>query len=407
MNEYRPSEPLGKAYVVGTVDTKGEELRYVRDILRSRGIATLLVDLGTRRTNLDADISNEAVAAHHPLSSELVFGDDRGQAIQAMGEAFRRFLVGRTDVAGIIGLGGSGGSAMIAPALQALRIGVPKILVSTLASGDVSTYVGISDIQMINPVTDIAGLNRIARIVLGNAANSLAGMITGTVVAAADERIPIGLTVYGVTTPCVRHVTERLRDRFDCLAFHATNIGGRSLENLLEAGLLTGFIDITTSDVTDSLFGGAFPAGKDRLGATQRTRAPYVGSCGALDMINFREPSSVPARYRKRNLYQHNPYITLVRTTPSENEQLGEWLAERLNRCDGPVRFLLPEKGVSALDAPGKPFLDREADEALFGTIEKAVNQTENRRVERLPFHINDPGFGAALAANYLQLLNR
>jgi uncharacterized protein (UPF0261 family) len=407
MNEHLSHPPLGKAYVVGTVDTKGEELRYVRDILRSRGIATLLVDLGTRRTGLDAaDISNEAVAAHHLLGPEAVFGDDRGQAIQAMGEAFKRFLVGRTDVAGIIGLGGSGGSAMIAPALQALRIGVPKILVSTLASGDVSAYVGISDIQMINPVTDIAGLNRIARTVLGNAANSLAGMITGQVVAAADERIPVGITVYGVTTLCVRHVVERLRDRFDCLAFHATDIGGRSLENLLESGLLTGFIDITTSDVADSLFGGAFPAGEDRLGATQRTRAPYVGSCGALDMINFREPSSVPMRYQKRNLYQHNPYITLVRTTPSENEQLGRWLAERLNRCAGPVRFLLPEKGISALDAPGQPFFDREADEALFATIEETVIQTEYRRVERLPHHINDPQFGAAVAANYVQLLD-
>jgi uncharacterized protein (UPF0261 family) len=398
---------LRKAYVVGTLDTKGEELSYVREILRAREIATSLVDIATRKSRSEADVSSESVAAHHPTNPGLVFCEDRGQAIQSMSEAFRSFLVSRTDVAGVIGLGGSGGSAIIAPALQALRIGIPKILVSTLASGNVTAYVGTSDIQMINPVTDIAGLNRISRVVLGNAANSLAGMILGNLPADVDARPPIGLTMYGVTTPCVRHVTDILRDRFDCLAFHATNIGGRSMENLLRSGLLSGLIDITTSDVTDLLFGGAFPAGENRLDATRQTRTPYVGSCGALDMINFREPSTLPSQYRQRNLHQHNPFITLVRTTAAENERVGHWLAERLNRCDGPVRFLIPEKGVSALDAPGKPFFDPEADAALFEAIEKAIVPTENRRVERLPFHINDPEFGAAIATNYLQLQNQ
>jgi uncharacterized protein (UPF0261 family) len=397
---------LRKAYVVGTLDTKGEELKYVRDILRAREVATLLVDIATRKADSEADVSSKSVAAHHPANPDLVFCEDRGQAIQSMSEAFRSFLVSRTDLAGVIGLGGSGGSAIVAPALQALRIGVPKILVSTLASGDVTAYVGTSDIQMINPVTDIAGLNRISRIVLGNAANSLAGMILGNLPTNVDVRLPIGLTMYGVTTPCVRHVTKVLRDRFDCLAFHATNIGGRSIENLLQSGLLSGLIDITTSDVTDLLFGGAFPASENRLDATRQTRTPYVGSCGALDMINFRELSTLPSQYRQRNLYQHNPFITLVRTTASENEQVGHWLAKRLNRCDGPIRFLIPEKGVSALDAPGQPFFDPEADAALFEAIEKAIVPTENRRVERLPFHINDPEFGAVIAANYLQLEN-
>jgi uncharacterized protein (UPF0261 family) len=398
---------LRKAYVVGTLDTKGEELKYVRDILRAREVATLLVDIATRKADSEADVSSKSVAAHHPANPDLVFCEDRGQAIQSMSEAFRSFLVSRTDLAGVIGLGGSGGSAIVAPALQALRIGVPKILVSTLASGDVTAYVGTSDIQMINPVTDIAGLNRISRIVLGNAANSLAGMILGNLPTNVDVRLPIGLTMYGVTTPCVRHVTKVLRDRFDCLAFHATNIGGRSIENLLQSGLLSGLIDITTSDVTDLLFGGAFPASENRLDATRQTRTPYVGSCGALDMINFRELSTLPSQYRQRNLYQHNPFITLVRTTASENEQVGHWLAKRLNRCDGPIRFLIPEKGVSALDAPGQPFFDPEADAALFEAIEKAIVPTEKRRVERLPCHINDPEFGAAIATNYLQLQNQ
>jgi uncharacterized protein (UPF0261 family) len=398
---------LRKAYVVGTLDTKGEELKYVRDILRAREIPTSLVDIATRKARSEADVSSASVAAHHPENPDLVFCEDRGQAIQSMSEAFRSFLVTRTDLAGVITLGGSGGSAIVAPALQALRIGIPKILVSTLASGDVTAYVGTSDIQMINPVTDIAGLNRISRMVLGNAANSLAGMILGTLPIDIDARLPIGLTMYGVTTPCVRHVTEILRDRFDCLAFHATNIGGRSMENLLESGLLSGLIDITTSDVTDLLFGGAFPAGENRLDATRQTRTPYVGSCGALDMINLRELSTLPSQHRQRNVYQHNPFITLVRTTASENERVGLWLAERLNRCDGPIRFLIPEKGVSALDAPGKPFFDPEADAALFEAIEKAIVPTEKRRVERLPFHINDPEFGAAIATIYLQLQNQ
>jgi uncharacterized protein (UPF0261 family) len=404
---FLPSPKLRKAYVVGTLDTKGEELKYVRDILRAREIATSLVDIATRKANSEADVSSESVAAHHPANPDLVFCEDRGQAIQSMSEAFKNFLVSRTDLAGVIGLGGSGGSAIVAPALQALRIGIPKVLVSTLASGDVTAYVGTSDIQMINPVTDIAGLNRISRIVLGNAANSLAGMILGNPLTNVDARLPVGLTMYGVTTPCVRHVTEILRDRFDCLAFHATNIGGRSMENLLQSGLLSGLIDITTSDVTDLLFGGAFPAGENRLDATRQTRTPYVGSCGALDMINFREQSTLPSQYRQRTLHQHNPFITLVRTTASENQRVGHWLAERLNRCDGPIRFLIPEKGVSALDAPGKPFFDPEADAALFEAIEKAIVPTEKRRVERLPFHINDPEFGAAVAANYLQLQNQ
>jgi uncharacterized protein (UPF0261 family) len=396
-----------KAYVVGTLDTKGEELRYIREILRSRDIATSLIDLATRKTHSEADVLSESVAAYHPVNPDLVFSEDRGEAIQSMSQAFKNFLVSRTDLGGVIGLGGSGGSAIIAPALQALRIGIPKILVSTLASGDVTAYVGTSDIQMINPVTDIAGLNRISRLVLGNAANSLAGMIAGSLPGAVDVRPPIGLTMYGVTTACVRQVTDILRNRFDCLPFHATSVGGRSMENLLLSGLLCGLIDITTSDVTDLLFGGAFPAATNRLGATQETRTPYVGSCGALDMINFRELSTLPSQYRERNLYRHNPFITLVRTTPAENEQVGRWLAERLNRCGGPIRFLIPEKGVSALDAPGKPFFDPAADAALFAAIEKTMTQTEDRRLERLPFHINDPEFGAAIAASYLQLQNQ
>jgi uncharacterized protein (UPF0261 family) len=391
------------AYVVGTIDTKGEELRYVRDLLADAGIPTVLVDVGPRSQDTRCDVRSAEVAAYHPASSAGILANDRGKAIEAMAQAFLKFLPGRQDVGGVIGLGGSGGSAIIAPGLQALPIGVPKIMVSTLASGDVSAYIGTSDIQMINPVTDIAGLNSVSRVVLGNAAHSLAGMMSRPIKRIESSNPAIGLTMYGVTTPCVRHVTDQLKNQFDCLVFHATGPGGQSMEHLLESAFLSGVIDVTTSDIVDLLLGGHFAAKDDRLGAVAKTRAPYVGSCGALDMINFRAPETVPAHYQKRRIHHHNSFITLVRTTPEENRIVGRWIGEKLNQCQGPVRFLIPEKGVSALDAPEQPFFDPEADEALFRAIEATVRMTGTRIVRRLPLHINDPAFGSALAENFFE----
>jgi uncharacterized protein (UPF0261 family) len=393
-----------KAYIVGTIDTKGEELRYVRDLIAQAGIATVLVDVGPRSGDVTCEVSSAEVAAYHPTNPAAVAASDRGSAISAMATAFSCFLAGQSDVGGVIGLGGSGGSAIIAPALQALPIGIPKILVSTVASGDISAYVGTSDIQMINPVTDIAGLNRLSRVILGNAAHALVGMVGRPIKLPEASKQAVGLTMYGVTTPCVRHVTDRLRDQFDCLVFHATGPGGKSMESLLESGCLVGIIDTTTSDIVDLLMGGHFAASHDRLGAVARTRAPYVGSCGALDMIDFREPDTVPLRYRERRLHRHNPHITLVRTNAEENLVVGNWLGEKLNECEGPVRFLIPEKGVSSMDAPGQPFFDPEANQALFDAIEAAVHQNEIRKVLRLPLHINDPDFGAALVESFREI---
>jgi uncharacterized protein (UPF0261 family) len=398
---------LLKAYVVGTLDTKGEELRYVRDLIAETGITTVLVDVGPPSLDPDCDVRSAEVASYHPGSSTATAVEDRGRAIEAMAQAFARFLAHRTDIGGVIGLGGSGGSAIITPALQALPIGIPKIMVSTLASGDVSAYVGTSDIQMINPVTDIAGLNRLSRVVLGNAAHALVGMMWRPIKLLETTKPAIGLTMYGVTTSCVRHVTDKLKKQFDCLVFHATGPGGQSMERLLESRVLCGVIDSTTSDIVDLLLGGAFAAGKDRLGAVVRTRAPYVGSCGALDMVNFRALETVPIHYRERKLHRHNPFITLVRTTPEENVIVGKWIGEKLNQCEGHVRFLLPEAGVSALDAPGQPFFDPEADEALFGSIEATVQKTEKRIVRRLPLHINDPDFGFALVQSFHEVTER
>jgi len=392
---------MKRVYVVGTVDTKGGELAYVAERVRAAGAEPLLVDVGTRTPEIAADVSARQVAEHHPGGSEAVLGlDDRGAAVDAMGQAFARFIRTRDDIAGVVGIGGGGGTSIVTAGMRDLPVGMPKLMVSTLASGDVGAYVEVSDIAMMYSVTDIAGLNRISRVVLANAAYAIAGMARASV-PEAETRPAVGLTMFGVTTPCVTQATELLRGDYDCLVFHATGTGGRAMEKLVDSDLLVGVIDATTTEVCDLLFDGVLSAGPDRLGAIARTGIPYVGSVGALDMVNFRGFDTVPEKYRARNLYRHNPQVTLMRTTVEENREMGEWIAERLNRCKGPVRFLIPEKGVSAIDAPGQPFHDPEADGVLFDTVEERVEQTTERRLERLPYHINDPEFSAALVENF------
>ena len=235
-------------------------------------------------------------------------------------------------------------------------------MISTVASGDVGRYVGPADIMMMYSVTDVQGLNAISRQILANGAQAMAGMVQGAArrgrarraARAARPELPaIGLTMFGVTTPCVQQLTAALAGEYDCLVFHATGVGGQSMEKLVDGGQLEGVIDITTTEVCDLLMGGVFPATEDRFGAIIRARMPYVGSVGALDMVNFGPRDTVPARYQGRLLHQHNPQVTLMRTTPDENERMGRWIGERLNQMDAPVRFLLPEGGVSALDRPG------------------------------------------------------
>ena len=397
---------MARAYVVGTCDTKGDELGYVRDLIAASGVSTTLVDLGTRSEGAQADVTSREVAAHHPAGADAVFTDDRGAAIAAMGEAFARFVETRGDIGGMIGLGGSGGTALIAPALRALPIGTPKVMVSTVASGNVAPYVGPSDICMMYSVTDIAGLNRISRRVLGNAAHALAGMMTHRVAPAGQGAKPaIALTMFGVTTPCVEQVTAALDADYDCLVFHATGTGGQSMEKLVDSGLVVGVIDVTTTEVCDLLMGGVFSAGEDRFGAIARTGVPYVGSCGALDMVNFGAVDTVPPRYRQRNLYVHNPQVTLMRTTAEENRQIGQWIGRKLNACEGEVRLLVPEGGVSVIDAPGQPFHDPTADAALFDALEATVIQTPRRRLIRLPHHLNDPAFAKALVDQFREIV--
>ena len=388
-------------YVVGTCDTKGAELSYVKRITLEQGVGACVVDVSTYAQGLGADVEPAEVASYHPEGPQAVFTGDRGRSIAAMAIALERFLQSRDDIGGVLGLGGSGGTALIAPAMRALAIGVPKLLVSTVASSNVAPYVGASDISMMYSVTDLAGLNRISRIVLANAAHAMAGMVCTPPQISSSDRPAVGITMFGVTTPCVNHLVELLRDTHDCLVFHATGTGGQSMEKLADSGLIVGVIDVTTTEVCDLLMGGVFPCTMDRFGAIARTGLPYIGSCGALDMVNFGALDTVPAQYRDRNLYVHNPQVTLMRTTPEENTLIGEWIGERLNRCEGPVRFLLPMGGVSVLDAPGMAFYDPTADAALFEALEKTVRQTDQRRLIRVPHALNDPRFADALLGQF------
>jgi uncharacterized protein (UPF0261 family)/ABC-type branched-subunit amino acid transport system ATPase component len=392
------------AYVAGTFDTKGRELTFIKQCLDRLGLRTVTVDLGTSRKPSTATINAAEVARHHPRGVSAVFSADRGAAVSAMAEAFERFIVTRRDVGGIISAGGSGGTALATPAMRRLPIGVPKVMVSTVASGDVQRYVGPSDICMMYSVTDVQGINRISEQVLSNAAHALAGMMAHQRRASTVEKPAIGLTMFGLTTPCVQAVVRALEDRYDCLVFHATGTGGQSMEKLADSGLLAGVIDATTTEVADLLMGGVMSAGEGRLDTVARTRIPYVGSCGALDMVNFWAMETVPERYRGRNLHVHNPNVTLMRTTAEENARMGRWIGEKLNRCEGPVRFLIPEKGVSGIDAPGQPFHDPAADAALFKALTDTIRQTERRRLIRLPHHVNDPAFAAALVASFLEI---
>jgi uncharacterized protein (UPF0261 family) len=400
----RKVRTMPRIYVVGTADTKGEELAFLRSLVAEAGGDPVLVDVGTRTPKCAVDIAASEVAAHHPSGAGAALsGDDRGTAVAAMGEAFARFIATRDDIAGIVGIGGGGGTSIVTAGMRVLPIGLPKLMVSTLASGDVGAFVGVSDIAMMSSVTDIAGLNRISRAVLKNAAYAIAGMAR-TPAAEATGKPAIGLTMFGVTTPAVTEAVAALKSDYDCLVFHATGTGGRAMEKLVDSGLLVGIIDVTTTEVGDLLMGGVMSAGEDRLGAVARTRIPYVGSVGALDMVNFWAPETVPEKYRVRTLYRHNPQVTLMRTTAEENTRMGEWIAGKLNACEGEIRFLIPEKGVSALDRDGHAFRDAEADAALFDALERNVVQTDRRRLVRLPLHINDPEFSAALVANFREI---
>lgn len=397
-------------YVVATFDTKAAEACFIAEALRAEGVSAILVDVGTLNPPLAApDIERSKVAAYHPRGPAAVLGHhDRGTAVTATSEALRGFLVDACHagrLSGVIGLGGSGGTALIAAAMRALPIGFPKLMVSTVASGDTSSYIGTSDITMMFSVVDVAGLNRVSRQIYKNAAAAIAGMAR-VKAASADGRPAVGMTMFGVTTPCVTRVRQYLESAgYDCLVFHATGAGGRAMEDLVSSDLLSAVVDITTTEVADELVGGVFPAGAARFDAILAKRLPYIMSLGALDMVNFGPFNTVPPAFAGRKFHVHNSSVTLMRTTVAENLAFAAWIARKLNaHPESGFTLLIPEGGVSELDKPGNPFFDPEADQALFNELERLVETGSGRRIVRHPFHINDAAFAAVLQREIAQL---
>ena len=395
--------------LIATLDTKGHELAYVRDLIAQRGHQTHVLDAGVLGEPAFApDIPASAVAEAGGTSLEdLRRQNDRGAALTVMARGAAAIAVrlhGEGRVQAVFGLGGSCGTSIATAAMRALPVGLPKLVVSTMASGQTAPYVGQTDITMMYAVVDVSGLNRISRRILANAAGAISGMLEQAVPAATDRPL-VAATMFGVTTPCVEHVRKRMEAAgFEMLVFHATGSGGRAMEGLINAGFIRGVADVTTTEWADELVGGILSAGPERLDAAARAGIPQVVSVGALDMVNFGPRETVPAAFAGRTFYVHNPVVTLMRTTAAECARLGEIIAGKLNQATGPTTVLLPLGGVSAIDRPGQPFHDPEADRALFGALRRHLRP--GIVVREVDAHINDPVFADAIADTLLAALS-
>ena len=393
---------MATVVLVGTLDTKGVEHDYLRELLRGHGVDTLLVDAGVLGEPLaEPDVGRDEVAqAAGADVRALAAAGDRGAAVETMARgaaAIVTRLHAEARVDGVLALGGSGGTAIATEAMRALPIGVPKLMVSTMASGDTRPYVGASDVTMTYSVVDIAGINAVSARILANAAAAMAGMALAEPVAAAGERPLVGASMFGVTTPCVTAARERLEELgYEVLVFHATGTGGQAMEALMRSGFITASLDVTTTELADDLVGGVLSAGPDRLEAAGELGIPQVVSLGALDMVNFGPLDTVPPEFRSRNLYKHNPTVTLMRTTPAECAELGRRIGRKLNAARGPVTLFLPLRGVSLIDTEGQVFFDPEADRALFDALRATLDP--GVEVRELDTDLNDPAFAQAMA---------
>ena len=395
--------------MIGTLDTKGHEYEYIRDLIRARGYDTFVLDagvLGEPTFPPDSPAVRTAEAGGGSLA-ELREKRDRGHALEIMGLGARAMvgpLLAEGTFDAVFCMGGSGGTSIGATAMQALPVGVPKLILSTMASGDVAPYVGVKDITMMYSVVDVAGLNRVSRRVFANAAGAICGMADAVVPETVQKPL-VSATMFGVTTPCVDRLRARLDEAgYEVLVFHATGSGGRSMESLIADGFVTGVADITTTEWCDEAFGGVLSAGPTRLDAAAKAGVPQVVSLGALDMINFGPRDTVPERFEGRNIYVHNPQVTLVRTTPEECAKLGEIIARKLNATTGPTVLFVPLKGVSMIDAEGMPFQDPAADAALFEALRRDLDRSKVELIE-LDLNINDPAFADAMADRLLAML--
>lgn len=399
-------------YLLATLDTKGREAAFLRDLLRELSVSVRVMDVGCLgEPQFPADVPREDVFAAGGFSlAKLREQNDRGAAVTAAAKGAAALIQKRYEagqVSGVIGMGGSAGTTIATSAMRTLPIGIPKLMISTLASGNVRPYVGDKDILMLNSIVDISGVNRISRAIFQEAARAMAGMVslkTSSAKAEAQSDRPlVAATMFGVTTPCVEQARRILEEAgFEVLVFHATGTGGQAMESLAAEGQLAGILDITTTELADELVGGVLSAGPTRLTAAGKRGIPQVISVGATDMVNFGPRESVPAKFSGRLFYQHNPTVTLMRTTPDECEKLGEEIAHKAAAATGPTSIYLPLKGVSAIDQPGKAFDDPEARNRLYDAIRKHHGQTE---LVEMPLHINDPEFAEAMARRLLGMI--
>ncbi|HZJ14029.1 MAG TPA: Tm-1-like ATP-binding domain-containing protein [Chthoniobacteraceae bacterium] len=391
--------------LLGTMDTKGHEHGFVAEQIRARGHRTLIIDLGTDGSpQIPPDITREEVARFAELDLEaLIARHDRGEAVAAMSEAAPLILsklVAERKIDGVLSLGGGGGTAIATAGMRALPLGFPKLMVSTLASGNTAQYVGVKDIVMMPSIVDVAGLNRISRTILTRAAGAICGMVEARPPESQDKPIVVA-SMFGNTTDCVQNAKAILEAAgYEVLVFHATGIGGRTMESLIESGLVSGVLDVTTTEWADELVGGVLGAGPSRLEAAARTGVPAIIVPGCLDMVNFHAPETVPERFAGRTFYKHNPQVTLMRTTPEECARLGEILAEKVNLSTGPVTVLIPRRAVSVISAEGQAFHDPLADRALFDSLK--ANLRKDIRLIELDTTINDPKFAEACAMTLL-----
>lgn len=398
--------------VAGTFDTKGKEFLYVKELIEELGLKTYMINTGVFNSEIEVDVSNKEIAKEAGYDiDDIVSRRDRAMATEALSKGMellipRLYAEGKFD--GIISFGGSGGTSLVTPAMRALPIGVPKMMVSTMASGNVSQYVGTSDIIMMPSIVDVAGLNKISKTIFKNAVLAIAGMVgmaDKIKKVEEDEKPLIAATMFGVTTPCVDFAKEYLEERgYEVLVFHATGTGGKTMESLIDAGFFKGVLDITTTEWCDEIVGGVLGAGPNRLEAAGRNHVPQVVSVGALDMVNFGPIDTIPEKFKSRNLYKHNPTVTLMRTTVEENIKFGQKIAEKLNASFGKTVLILPLKGVSMIDAPGQPFYGSKEDEALFDTLKNNIDKDKVNIVE-MDNNINEKAFAQRAAEELIKML--
>ncbi|KAH7566366.1 hypothetical protein JRO89_XS08G0144900 [Xanthoceras sorbifolium] len=419
-------------FCVGTADTKLHELQFLSESVRSNlntfsnnssskvDVVVVDVSVSEKETESLGDFKfvrrNDVISCNSESNERtplVVGGDDRAKAIAFMSKALQRFLKRALEdrvLVGVVGLGGSGGTSLISSAFKTLPIGLPKVIVSSVASGQTEPYIGTSDLILIPSVVDVCGINSVSRVVLSNAGAAFAGMVIGRLEKSRDlgsskEKCTVGITMFGVTTPCVNAVKERLtKEGFETMVFHATGVGGRAMESLVKEGFIQGVLDITTTEVADYVVGGVMACDSSRFDAIIERKIPLVLSVGALDMVNFGAKDTIPSNFQQRKIHVHNEQVSLMRTTVEENKKFASFIANKLNKSSSTIRLCLPENGVSALDAPGKPFYDPEATGMLISELQMLIQTNENCQVKVYPYNINDPEFADALVDSFLEI---